>query len=208
MKTLKSRKISILLVSLLALLVFFTGCEKKDKPDDLIEMTKAYIDSINGFYFDHHDLEKTKEELSPIISDDFVHDPIEHMETFNKGLNRNGKLLTGDDALKHLYQNTSKLNHKYEISKIYKDLDPDRTYYKYVFVRMTMSNYDSDGKLFFQYTPIFRYFFVEKDGSWKLYSEKLSGYSNKTGEVPTRKFGNENIEFEEYKSFTIDLDSK
>lgn len=206
MITSKIKKISILLFALLALSIFSTGCTEKEKSDDLIEMTKAYIASVDGFYYEHFDLEKAKEELSTIIADDFASDSIEQMEKIDKGITFDDKTYTGKDALNYMFRDSDKVEMKYEISKVYDDLDPDRTYHKYVFVRLTVSRYDSDGNLFFQYTPIFKYFFVEKDGVWRLYFEDLAGYSNKIGEVPTKTFSGENVEFEEFKSFTIDID--
>lgn len=206
MTTSKLARISILLVSLLTLAIFSTGCTEKEKADDLIEMTKAYIASVDGFYYEHFDLEKAKEELSTIIADDFASDYIEQMEKIDKGIPSDDKTYKGKDALNYMFRDSDKVEMKYEISKVYDDLNPDRTYHKYVFVRLTVSRYDSDGNLFSQYTPIFKYFFVEKDGVWRLYSEEYAGSSNNIGEVPSKTFNKENVEFEEFKSFTIDID--
>ena len=201
-----------LLLFFMLLVLLSTGCgpetvaEEPEMPD-LLVWTQEYVDA-GDTAFAGGTVEEYEAAISKFVGKDLL---VKAMKAANESVadvEINGKVYTREDKPRLIFgKETRRVEIVTELSPVYNDMNPERDFFKYVFVRSTYKLFDEEDDLIPErsHTRLYKHLFQKNEGEWKLYSvTELDGFPY-DGESHTRNFNEEPITFTHYKDNEIKL---
>jgi hypothetical protein len=182
------------------------GVEESKLPD-FIEWTKVYLEAGDAFY-EGGSLEEYEMAISDLVGEELRASCMEEANEMVADIEINEKIYTREDKAQLVFgKETKRVEIATDISPVYDDLNPERDFFKTIFVRRTYQLFDEHEKVIpaRSHTRLYKYWFQKTDEEWKLYSvTELDGFSY-DGKEHTRDFNKEPIVFIHYKNYEIDL---
>ncbi len=177
------------------------------KLPDFIEWTKTYLKAGDAFN-EGGSLAEYEAAISDMVGEDLRASCMEEANEVVADIEINGRVYTRQDKAQLVFgKETKRVEIATDISPVYDDLNPERDFFKTVFVRRTYQLFDKNDDLIPErsHTRLYKYWFQEADEEWKLYSvRELDGFPY-DGKEHTRDFNKEPIVFTHYKNYEIDL---
>lgn len=180
--------------------------EKLEMPD-LLAWTKEYLDAGDAA-FAGGTVEEYQAAISEFVGEELLAKSMEMANESVADVEINGKVYTREDKLGLIFgEKVKRVEITTDLSPVYSDMNPERDFFKYVFVRSTWNLYDENDDLIREMnsTKINMHWFQKQDDQWVLYSAKEVAWFPYDGKEHTRDFNGEPIAFTYYKDNEISL---
>jgi hypothetical protein len=180
--------------------------EKLEMPD-LLAWTKEYLDAGDAA-FAGGTVEEYQTAISEFVGEELLAKNMEMANESVADIEINGKVYTREDKLGLIFgEKVKRVEITTDLSPVYSDMNPERDFFKYVFVRSTWNLYDENDDLIREMssTKINMHWFQKQDDQWVLYSAKEVAWFPYDGKEHTRDFNGEPIAFTHYKDNEINL---
>jgi hypothetical protein len=180
--------------------------ERLEMPD-LLAWTKEYLDAGDAA-FAGGTVEEYRAAISEFVGEELLAKNMEMANESVADVEINGKVYTREDKLGLIFgEKVKRVEITTDFSPVYSDMNPERDFFKYVFVRSTWNLYDENDDLIREMssTKINMHWFQKQDDQWVLYSAKEVAWFPYDGKEHTRDFNGEPIAFTHYKDNEISL---
>ncbi|BES64411.1 hypothetical protein SANA_08500 [Gottschalkiaceae bacterium SANA] len=183
------------------------GIAEKLEMPDLLAWTKEYLDAGDAA-FAGGTVEEYQAAISEFVGEELLAKNMEMANESVADVEINGKVYTREDKLGLIFgEKVKRVKITTDFSPVYSDMNSERDFFKYVFVRSTWNLYDENDDLIREMssTKINMHWFQKQDDQWVLYSAKEVAWFPYDGKEHTRDFNGEPIAFTHYKDNEISL---
>lgn len=191
--------------------LLLTSCSNEK---ELSKLVSSYLDASFSYYYDAPDTEAFEKVLNETALPELKEKKLEEAQAFKDSF-ADGLIEVGDEKMTieeyyKTYHNDPKIEIQTDISPVYDDLDKDRSYYKYVFVRVAETSFNADGSVNENRSSIniYCYDLHLVDDQWGIYSISAPRLFPYTTENVTTKFNNKDVSFTPYSTRTLTLESR
>ena len=181
--------------------------EEESELPDLLVWAQVYLDAEDDFY-EGGTVEKFETAISELVGEALLVEKLEEANRSLADISINGKVSSWADKAKLVFgKHTRRVEISTDFSPVCKDLNPERDFFQYVFVRRTYKMYDENGDLIpeMSHIRLYKYWFQKFDEEWDLYSVSEAAFFHYDGAEHTRDFNEEPIIFTHYKDFELNL---